>query len=195
MTARRILFGVAIALTLVAAACGDSGGSATPSTAAFNDADVSFAQGMIPHHAQAVEMADIASTRASSAKVKDLASRIKAAQGPEIATMTAWLKSWNKPVTASSGGGMAGMAGMGSGASAMGMMSDADMKGLGAASGAAFDKMFLTMMIDHHKGAIDMAKTEQTDGKFAATKALAGSIVTAQQAEIDEMGKLLTSAG
>ena len=195
MTARRILFGVAIALTLVAAACGDSGGSATPSTAAFNDADVSFAQGMIPHHAQAVEMADIASTRASSAKVKDLASRIKAAQGPEIATMTAWLKSWNKPVTASSGGGMAGMAGMGSGASAMGMMSDADMKGLGAASGAAFDKMFLTMMIEHHKGAIDMAKTEQTDGKFAATKALAGSIVTAQQAEIDEMGKLLTSAG
>ena len=195
MTARRILFGVAIALTLVAAACGDSGGSATPSTAAFNDADVSFAQGMIPHHAQAVEMADIASTRASSAKVKDLASRIKAAQGPEIATMTAWLKSWNKPVTASSGGGMAGMAGMGSGASAMGMMSDADMKGLGAASGAAFDKMFLTMMIEHHKGAIDMAKTEQTDGKFAATKALAGSIVTAQQAEIDEMGRLLTSAG
>ena len=179
----------------MAAACGDSGGSATPSTAAFNDADVSFAQGMIPHHAQAVEMADIASTRASSAKVKDLASRIKAAQGPEIATMTAWLKSWNKPVTASSGGGMAGMAGMGSGASAMGMMSDADMKGLGAASGAAFDKMFLTMMIEHHKGAIDMAKTEQTDGKFAATKALAGSIVTAQQAEIDEMGKLLTSAG
>ena len=192
MTARRVFFGMAIALALVAAACGDSGGSATPSSAAFNDADIAFAQGMIPHHKQAVEMADLAATRASSAKVKDLATRIKAAQGPEIATMTAWLKSWNKPVIAAGGG----MAGMDHGGDAdMGMMSAANMKSLTASTGAAFDKMFLTMMIEHHKGAIDMAKTEQTDGKFAATKALAGSIVTAQQAEIDEMGKLLTSAG
>ena len=193
MTVRRVFFGMAIALAVLAAACGDSGGSATPpSSAAFNNADVSFAQGMIPHHTQAVEMADLATTRASSAKVKDLAARIKAAQGPEIAMMTAWLKSWNKPVIASSGG----MAGMDHGSDAgMGMMSAADMKSLTASTGAAFDKMFLTMMIEHHKGAIEMAKTEQATGKFSDAKTMAGSIITGQQAEIDEMNKLLTSAG
>lgn len=195
MTVRRVYFGMAIALALLAAACGNSGGSATPpSSAAFNNADIAFAQGMIPHHTQAVEMADLATTRASSAKVKDLASRIKAAQGPEIASMTAWLKSWNKPVTAS-GGGMAGMDKGGSTGSGMGMMSAADMKTLTASTGAPFDKMFLTMMIEHHKGAIGMAKTEQTTGKFADAKTMAGSIITGQQAEIDEMTKLLVSAG
>lgn len=195
MQPRRIFFGVALALALLAAACGDSGGSTTPpSSAAFNNADITFAQGMIPHHTQAVEMADLATTRASSAKVKDLAARIKAAQGPEIASMTAWLKSWNKPVAAS-GGGMGGMHAGGSTGSGMGMMSAADMKSLTASTGAAFDKMFLTMMIEHHKGAIGMAKTEQTAGKFADAKTMADSIITGQQAEIDEMNKLLTSAG
>jgi uncharacterized protein (DUF305 family) len=186
MTSRRIFFGVVIALALLVAACGDSSGSATPSSAAFNDADVSFAQGMIPHHTQAVEMADLGSTQASSAKVKDLAVRIKAAQGPEITAMTAWLKSWNKPVEAS-GGDMSGMD--------MGIMSAADMKSLTAATGTAFDKMFLTMMVVHHKGAIEMANTEQNTGKFADAKAMAGAIITGQQAEIDEMTKLLASAG
>lgn len=192
MTARRVFFGMAIALALVAAACGDSGGSATPSSAAFNDADIAFAQGMIPHHKQAVEMADLAATRASSAKVKDLATRIKAAQGPEIATMTAWLKSWNKPVIAAGGG----MAGKNHGGDAdMGMMSAADMKSLTASTGAAFDKIFLTMMIEHHKGAIDMANTQRAKGKFTDAKTLADAIATSQQAEIDEMNNLLTSAG
>ncbi len=190
MTARRVFFGMAVALALLAAACGDSGGSATPSSAAFNDADVAFAQGMIPHHTQAVEMADLATTRASAAKVKDLAVRIKAAQGPEIATMTTWLKSWNKPVTASGGMDMGGSTGSG-----MGMMSAADMKSLTASTGTAFDKMFLTMMVEHHKGAIGMANTERATGKSADAKTLADTIVTGQQAEIDEMNKLLAPAG
>jgi uncharacterized protein (DUF305 family) len=195
MTVRRVFFGMAIAVALLAAACGDSGGSATPpSSAAFNSPDIAFAHGMIPHHTQAVEMADLATTRASSAKVKDLAVRIKAAQGPEIASMTAWLKSWNKPV-ATSGSGMGGMDMSGSTGSGMGMMSAADMKSLTASAGAAFDKMFLTMMIEHHKGAIGMANTERATGKFAGAKTMADAIVTGQQAEIDEMNKLLTSAG
>jgi uncharacterized protein (DUF305 family) len=194
MPSRRIFFGALVALALLGTACGDSGGSATSSSAAFNDADASFAQGMIPHHTQAVEMADLASTRASSPKVKDLAVRIRAAQGPEITALTGWLKSWNKPVAASSGG-MSGMDKGGSTGSDMGMMSAADMKSLTDATGTAFDKMFLTMMVVHHKGAIEMAKTEQNTGKFADAKAMASAIVTGQQAEIDEMTKLLTSTG
>ncbi|MGI5490228.1 DUF305 domain-containing protein [Microtetraspora malaysiensis] len=109
--------------------------------AAFNDADVMFAQMMIPHHKQAVEMADLAATRATDQEIKDLAAKIKAAQDPEIATMTGWLTAWGKPVTSS-----AGMAGHGM----PGMMSEDDMAKLKAAKGAEFNRMFAEMMIAHH---------------------------------------------
>ena len=172
--------------------------TACSSTAKDHNAqDVVFAQGMIPHHQQAVEMSDMALTSASSAKVKDLASRIKAAQGPEIEQMKGWLSSWGEPVKAKSGGG--GMAGMNHGGSSsgssdpmgMGMMTDAQMKELGAAQGAEFDRMFLTMMIGHHEGAVTMARAEIDKGKYPPAKQLAQAIVDAQQAEITEMQGLL----
>ena len=177
----------------MAAACGGSDAKATaekPAAAAasatFNDADVTFAQSMIPHHEQAVEMADIALDPkvGASAAVQDLAKRIKAAQAPEIATMTAWLKAWNKPVAMADSGGhnMATMDGM---------MSAADMTALGGAKGAAFDTQFFKMMIQHHQGAVKMAKVVQKDGKNPEVKALAGKIVTAQEGEIAEMNKAL----
>jgi uncharacterized protein (DUF305 family) len=72
------------------------------------------------------------------------------------------------------------------------MMSDADLAKLKAASGKEFDKQFLQMMIAHHKGAIEMARTEQTDGSNPDAKALAGNIIQTQQAEIDTMQKTLT---
>jgi uncharacterized protein (DUF305 family) len=176
----RILVGVVAAGALVLVACGGN-------SKAFNDSDVQFAQGMIPHHQQAVEMADLAVAKAASPEVKDLATRIKAAQDPEIQQMTAWLKDWDKPLEASSD--MEGMdhgSGSGSG-TAMGVMTAEAMANLEAAAGDEFDTMFLEMMIRHHQGAIDMAKQEQSKGKFADTKALADSIVTSQQAEIDAM--------
>lgn len=160
---------------------GDGGGD-------FNDADVTFTQSMIPHHKQAVEMATMAKAHASSTKVKQLAHKIEAAQGPEIETMRGWLKDWGKSESDGS------MSGMDHGDSGMpGMMSDNDMTALNKATGPAFDKMFLTMMIGHHAGAIDMAKTEQSKGRNADAKTLAKDIEKAQNAEITEMKKILGS--
>ncbi|MEV3910466.1 DUF305 domain-containing protein [Streptomyces canus] len=191
------------ALTVTAvfalAACGggdDSGSaasspsvSAESSAGAHNAQDVSFAQGMIPHHQQAIEMAELADGRAASAQVKDLAARVEKAQGPEITTMTGWLKAWDEKVPESMPGmdhsGMDGMDGMD------GMMDSADMGKLKKASGKDFDSMFLTMMVEHHEGAVEMATTEKAKGEDKAATAMAGDIVTAQNAEISEMKKLL----
>ncbi|MEU9323044.1 DUF305 domain-containing protein [Streptomyces canus] len=188
------------ALTVTAvfalAACGggdDSGSAASSpsvsgeaSAGAHNAQDVSFAQGMIPHHQQAIEMAELADGRAASTQVKDLAARVEKAQGPEITTMTGWLKSWDEKVPESMPGmdhsGMDGMAGM---------MDSADMGKLKKASGKDFDSMFLTMMVEHHEGAVEMATTEKAKGEDKAATAMAGDIVTAQNAEISEMKKLL----
>lgn len=153
--------------------------------AAFNDADVAFAQGMIPHHQQAVEMAKMADTQAASAKVKDLAARIEGAQGPEIEKMQGWLKDWGK--SESSKGSMDGMD------MSAGMMTAADMKQLRGAKGATFDGLFLTMMVGHHEGAVKMAKQELKDGKSEEAKTLARAIIAAQQREIAEMKTLKAS--
>lgn len=200
------LAALAAAGTLTLAACGSNdsmgnmpgmGSSSTSSSpsasndamADFNDADVTFATQMIPHHRQAVEMAKLAETRAGSQQVKDLAMQIMNAQGPEIQTMSGWLTAWGKPVPAddSSMGGMD----MSSGSTMPGMMSSTEMDELKKATGADFDQMFLTMMIAHHQGAIEMAKTEKADGMNADAIALAGQIQSTQTTEITTMQGLL----
>lgn len=153
-------------------------------TADFNDADVAFATDMIPHHRQAVEMAGLAETRAESQEVKDLAAQIKGAQVPEIETMTGWLTAWGQPIPEDMGG-------MDMSGSMPGMMSMEDMQNLVDASGAEFDRRFLTMMIEHHQGAIEMAKTEQSDGTNEAAIRLAEDIEAAQTTEITTMKGLL----
>jgi uncharacterized protein (DUF305 family) len=158
----------------------------TQASATFNDADVMFAQMMIPHHQQAVEMAELAEKQASDKEIKELAAKIKAAQDPEIQTMQGWLTEWGKPLPSPS---MDDMPGMDHGMP--GMMSEDDMKQLEGAKGAAFDKMFVQMMIAHHNGAIDMAKTEQTQGANPQVKELAKTIETSQQAEVEQMQKIL----
>ncbi|GAA2912326.1 DUF305 domain-containing protein [Streptosporangium fragile] len=148
----------------------------------FNDADVTFAQMMIPHHEQAVEMAELAETRAADAEVRELAAKIKAAQDPEITTMTEWLTSWGKPATPEGGHAGHGMPGM---------MTEDDMAKLQAARGAEFDRLFCRLMIAHHEGAIEMARTEQEQGIDPRAKELAKTIETAQQAEIEQMRAIL----
>lgn len=158
--------------------------SATENTGAFNDSDVEFAMGMIPHHEQAVEMADmILAKDGIDQKVIDLATRIKAAQGPEIVEMTAWLTTWGSPMDS-----MSGMGGMDSG-----MMSDDDMAALDAATGTEASKLFLEQMTTHHQGAITMAQTEISDGTNPDAITLANGIVTSQSAEITEMADILSS--
>ncbi|GKQ36045.1 DUF305 domain-containing protein [Streptomyces sp. A012304] len=153
----------------------------------FNDADVTFAQMMIPHHEQALEMAKLADGRASDTEIKDIAGKIEQAQDPEIKTMKSWLESWNKPTA------MESMPGMdhGDGHGGDGMMSDADMKELQAMKGTEFDKMFAQMMIEHHNGAITMAKDEQKNGKNADAKKMAGDIVQGQSAEVKQLQSIL----
>lgn len=156
--------------------------STAPAPADHNTADTTFAQGMIPHHEQAVEMGDIMLKKKDlPAAVTDLATRIKAAQAPEIETMTGWLKSWNEAAT------------MGSGHSMDGMMGEGDLKDLEAAQGTEAAKLFLTQMITHHEGAVMMAKTEAAQGKNADAIKLSKDIVTAQEAEIKEMQELLAT--
>ncbi|MFE3449947.1 DUF305 domain-containing protein [Nonomuraea sp. NPDC059194] len=161
--------------------------SAAPSAApaattanGFNEADVTFAQMMIPHHQQAVEMAELAETRAEDPEIKELAKKIKAAQDPEIQTMQGWLKAWGKPEPT---GGMHH--------SMPGIMTEEQMKELEAAKGVAFDKRFAELMIAHHQGAIEMARTEQKAGADPAAKELAETIETTQQAEIAQLRTLL----
>ena len=183
--------------------------AAPASTTEHNNADVTFAQQMIPHHAQAIRMAELAPQRASSAQVKQLAAAIQGAQQPEIDQMTAMLKNWGAPVpevpatNGSDSSGMGDMSGMdhGSGAPAQagmdhgsmqGMMSGSQMTQLSQASGAAFDRQFLSLMIAHHEGAVQMSSIELRDGSNPEAKALAQKITDAQNAEIAQMRQMST---
>lgn len=208
---RAALAAVATTAALVLAACGHDGmsgmdhGSSMPSAATassasnspslsadgHNTSDVDFATQMIGHHRQAVDMAGLAATRAKSSEVKALAVQIKAAQGPEISTMSQWLSSWGEKVPMEMKDDMQGMD-MSSGMNDMpGMMSAADMAKLDKASGAAFDTMFLQMMVSHHQGAITMARTEKSKGAYIPAKSLADSVISDQSAEIKQMNTLL----
>jgi uncharacterized protein (DUF305 family) len=180
---------------LMVAGCGtntDHSGSgaehsttSAPSTTAsidHNDADIAFATNMIPHHQQAVDMAELAIQRADAPEIKSLAERIRAAQQPEIDQMTAWLNAWGAPLPSGQHNGHGSMPGM---------MSEEQMNQLRQATGTEFERQFLLMMIEHHQGAIEVARTELTDGANAEAKALAQRIIDDQQAEITEMQSLL----
>ncbi|MFI8360492.1 DUF305 domain-containing protein [Streptomyces sp. NPDC085612] len=198
---RAALAATAVAAGLVLAACGSDNTTNTAGTAPAtttapappeadrqNQADVTFAQGMIPHHRQAILMSDMVAAHGASPDVKALAEKIKRAQAPEIETMTGWLKAWGEKVP--TGVSMDGM-GHGDDPGMPGMMSDQSLDRLGKARGNAFDTMFLTMMIEHHEGAIDMAKTEKQQGAYGPATALADDIITSQTAEIAQMRSML----
>jgi uncharacterized protein (DUF305 family) len=190
---------LSLAAGLVLAGCGkdDSGhgsmpgmgqSTANPSGAVtmsapvdHNDSDVEFASTMIPHHRQAVEMADLALKKASNGSVLQLATAIKGAQDPEIKEMSGWLTGWGKPVPSTGMGHSMGS----------GMMTEQEMAELDTASGSVFDRLWVQLMIKHHQGAVAMAKTEQTAGESPKAIELAKKIETAQNAEIAAMQKLL----
>ncbi|GLP82036.1 DUF305 domain-containing protein [Mycobacterium antarcticum] len=190
--------------------------SSASATEAHNQADAMFVQHMIPHHQQAIEMSDmLLGKQGIDPRVLDLAKQIKAAQAPEIEQMQTWLTQWGMPTMPMMPGtdmpghsgmpgasdspsetgtpnqsmmpGMSGMPGMD------GMMSEEDMTALQNAQGVAAAKLYLTQMVKHHQGAITMAQTEIKDGQYPDTIAMARSIVTSQQQEIDTMNKILAS--
>lgn len=136
-------------------------------------------------------MAEMAAGRSENAAVLDLATRIGSGQQPEIDTMTGWLQEWGVEAPAQGEGmpGMEDMGGMGSGMD--GMMTSDQMQALGEASGPAFDRMFLEMMTEHHRGAVEMAEAELQNGADPDALALAQTIIDTQQSEISEMQTLL----
>ncbi|MGY2085895.1 DUF305 domain-containing protein [Blastococcus sp. SYSU DS0539] len=202
------LTGGLMSAVVVLAGCSETaetptaGSSATDESSAdqnaeFNDADVTFAQGMVPHHEGALTMAEVATDRASDPRVVDLAERIEAGQDPEIDLMTGWLEEWGQPLPEDSGdmGGMdhgsEGMGGMDPGSEGMGGMGMEDMP----AAGPEFDRMWLEAMIEHHEGAVEMARTEIEGGRNAEAVDLARLISQTQTQEIEEMQQLLTELG
>ena len=190
-----------IAGTLLLGACG-GGSDADPGEAAstddatatadasFNDADVLFAQGMIPHHAQAVEMAGLALApeAGASAEITELATAIQGGQEPEIESMTAWLQQWGQPMEMPGMEGMDDMDGM---EGMDGMMTSEQMTSLASLSGPAFDTAWATMMISHHQGAIAQAESAKASGAAPEVRTLADQIITAQQGEITRMEAML----
>lgn len=209
MTTRTImtLVAAATAALTVGAALGGCGTNATPPAGsaassqpvaqAHNQADITFAQGMIPHHAQAIVMSEMAAQRTVSPQVKDLAARIQSAQQPEIDQLSGFLRAWNAsvPFTNSPAEGMGhgspGQMDHGARGAMPGMMAADQMQQLGQASGDAFDRMFLQLMIVHHQGAVAMAKAELSEGQNPDARQLAQRIIDAQQREITEMQTLL----
>jgi len=188
----------AAALTLLAGsalvACGDDSASTTdiPASADHNAADVRFATEMIPHHAQALHMVDMAEGRDLTPEAEQLMADIEAAQTPEIEQMSRWLEEWDQPVPDTSGmgpmGGDMGMDHMGDMAGAMTEEALAELEG---AEGTVFERMWLQMMIEHHEGAIEMAEVELDEGEHAGTLSLAESIIESQRAEIELMESML----
>lgn len=183
---------VGLALTLSACGSGDSTSDQTSQSASVdhNDADVAFASDMLQHHAQALTMVDLTQGRPLDPAVQQLADDIRAAQAPEIETMTGWLGDWDETVPDTSGS-MGSMGGMEMDSSMPGMMSADEMTSLDNASDAGFQTMWLEMMLAHHEGAVEMAKTEQADGQYQPAIDLAGSIVSSQSKEIATMKGLL----
>ncbi|MFE3543577.1 DUF305 domain-containing protein [Nocardia sp. NPDC059177] len=193
---RGTVLAAAVAAALFAAGCGDdtatttaehpaSTSAATSTTGVrtdFNDADVTFLQMMYPHHAQAVEMAQLVPDRTQNPQLRALATQVEQAQAPEMAQITTLLTSFGESAPSAGGHG---------GHDMPGMMTEAQMSALEAARDAEFDRQWLELMIEHHLGAVDMAKTELAGGVNAESRQLATTIVADQEAEIATMRGML----
>lgn len=180
----------------------------TAPDAPFNDADVMFAQMMYPHHAQAISMAELVDGRTTNPDITTLAAAIEATQHPEMTQLSDWLIAWGHPApTTDESADKSGTHGdmnhgdmdhgdmdqgdMDQGDSSSGMMSQQQFDDLSAKSGPEFDQAWLTMMIEHHDGAVDMAEDEIAEGINPDAKAMAQNIITTQQREIEKMNTLL----
>ena len=179
-------------LTPAAVAAADSG------RPPYTRADVRFMQGMIRHHAQALTMAGWAATRAASSAVRTLAARIDVSQRDEIETMQRWLRDRREVVPAADAGHHAagGHAAHGTGDLMPGMLTHEQLTRLEQARGAEFDRLFLTLMIQHHEGALTMVRelfSSQGAGQDATIFRFASDVEADQTAEIDRMRSMLAT--
>lgn len=164
-------------VTVVDADHSQHGGLPTDS---YSMNDLMFAQMMIPHHEQAIQISTWARTRAADPEVKAIAEQILAAQAPEIEQLKSWL-------------GNRSMSDHSMHMSMEGMLSEGELSKLESLTGAEFDKGFLSAMIKHHQGAVQMAK-DYLDSSNQEVLDLLNNVIETQNAEIAEMNKLLQSA-
>jgi uncharacterized protein (DUF305 family) len=196
VTACQLPAAALLAAALVLPACGSSGGNAGSGTSTESrkgyDADVTFLTGMRPHHQQAVQMSEMVLAADPPAEVAAVAEQVQRAQAPEIAQMAAMLEDLGAAGGAGHGtehGG--GHAMPGSAAGHEGMMSDAEMAALDAATGADAARLFLEGMVRHHQGAITASDAELADGRYGPALDLAQRIKDAQAAEVATLQALL----
>ena len=153
---------------------------AMPNPDMFSAEDVQFVTAMVPHHAQALEMAELAPERAKDTRVRTLAERIAAGQGPEIEMMQAWLEKHDLPRADTEAGHDMG-----------GMVTGEQMTQLRAAEGEQFDRLFLTRMIAHHQGALEMAN-RLGQGTHPIVMDMAKDVSATQTFEIERMQEVLS---
>jgi uncharacterized protein (DUF305 family) len=186
---------IAVAVSLGSVACGstststgadlsDPNASTIPAEAPFNSADLEFVRGMLPHHEQAITMADAVIAKSSYLLVVEFGTTIRATQSSEVEQLRGWLVNWNEPESDPSMSGSMDMPGMNK------ESFDADMARLGKTAHREYARLWLDLMIEHHRGALAMARTEVDSGKNPDVIALAQTILATQQQEIDAMTAL-----
>lgn len=183
-----------VVLLFVLAGCGTGVASTTPGTSlsapapktGFNDTDVMFLQMAVPQHEQGIEMARLATERASRDDVRDLAAAIAATQDDELAEMKDWLEKWHQPVAYDPDpNAHAGHGGMhGSDPAVLEVLRETP-------AGPDFDSRFLNLLTGHQHGAVELARLEEKDGKHPDAKSLASRIVKSRTAQIQQMGTYL----
>jgi uncharacterized protein (DUF305 family) len=175
--------------------CAAAPAAAQSGSARWSPADVAFMQGMISHHAQALKMTAMVPTRSARADVRLLAERIEASQVSEIAQMRQWLRTRGLDTTAMAGQHQHQHAGGADDHGMMpGMLTEPELEALAAATGAAFDRLFLEDMIRHHEGAVTMVATlffTNGAGQEPEIFRLASDIDADQRAEIARMRVML----
>ena len=160
------------AVVIATAGCGDDGGSSSTG----KPTDRAFVNNMIPHHEGAISMAELAPGRAERAEIRRLARNIRTSQQDEIDILRSAQSDLNEEADGE-------VADIGDGADHETTAADLDM----LREASDFDRMFIEMMIPHHRSAIDMAAVELRDGENARLKTLARSITEAQKREIEQM--------
>jgi uncharacterized protein (DUF305 family) len=181
-------FAVLLAAGLLTACGGSEQHRVTRSSARTSSEaadDIAFARNMIPHHEQAVQMAQMVPTNTTNQQVIALANQITITEVPEIQAFRAWLMQWEDAQGSDSAGHDS------HGMPMPGMVDQASLDKLQSLRGAEFDRLWLTSMIDHHRGAIAMAQDEVAHGRNADVLYLARSMIAAQQGEIDQMKQML----
>ncbi|WP_234320473.1 DUF305 domain-containing protein [Streptomyces sp. SBT349] len=208
MTGRRLLLAASTAIGVIAAflvavaTLAPEGSSAAPSVPAEDSADVGFARDMAVHHQQAVEMSFLVRDRTQDEDVRLLAFDIINTQANQRGMMLGWLDLWDMPKSTSTPmtwmpghAGMTGGAGEGGLAAMPGMATDEQLDELRAAEGRESEVLFLQLMIEHHRGGVEMAQAAAAEAGTEEVDRLATGIVEAQEAEIGLMRDMLAERG